>query len=68
MPRALCGRAFDEALLRDLPGGVDACGERGEFHSFVHAGPMFRHPIAIELGEIVERDGFVFADLRPGPP
>lgn len=68
MPRELCGRAFDEALLRDLPDGVDPCGERGEFHSFVHAGPMFSGPIPIEPGEVVERDGFVFADLRPGAP
>lgn len=66
MPRELCGRAFDEALLRDLPASVDPCGERGEFHSFVHAGPMFRRPIPIEPGEVVERDGFVFADLLPG--
>lgn len=68
MPRELCGRAFDEALLRDLPASVDPCGERGEFHSFVHAGPMFRRPIRVEPGEVVERDGFVFADLLPGPP
>lgn len=66
MPRELCGRAFDEALLRDLPAGVDPCGERGEFHSFVHAGPMFTRPLAVEQGEVVERDGFVFADLRAG--
>jgi diphthamide synthase (EF-2-diphthine--ammonia ligase) len=44
---------------------VDPCGERGEFHSFCYAGPMFREPIAVETGEIVERDGFVFADLLP---
>jgi uncharacterized protein (TIGR00290 family) len=66
MPRELCGRAFDEALLRELPADVDPCGERGEFHSFVHAGPMFRRPILIRPGEVVERDGFVFADLLPG--
>ena len=57
------GRAFDQALLAELPPHVDPCGEKGEFHSFVWDGPMFRHPIAVVLGEIVERDGFAFADL-----
>jgi diphthamide synthase (EF-2-diphthine--ammonia ligase) len=47
-----------------LPEGVDPCGENGEFHSFVYDGPMFRHPIAVQVGEVVERDGFVFADLN----
>ena len=61
-PRELAGQDFDPALL---PAGVDPCGERGEFHTFAFAGPMFRHPIDIENGEIVERDGFVFADLKP---
>jgi uncharacterized protein (TIGR00290 family) len=60
------GRPFHEALP-DLPPGVDPCGERGEFHTFVHAGPMFTHPIAIEVGERVERDGFWFADVLPAP-
>jgi uncharacterized protein (TIGR00290 family) len=59
------GRAFDEALLASLPGSVDPCGERGEFHTFAHAGPMFSAPIAVEPGETVERDGFAFADLLP---
>jgi uncharacterized protein (TIGR00290 family) len=58
------GREFDTALLDELPASVDPCGERGEFHSFAYDGPMFSRPIAIESGEIVERDGFVFADLR----
>jgi len=58
------GRDLDEAFLRDLPAGVDPCGENGEFHTCVYDGPMFRHPIAIESGEVVERDGFVFADVR----
>jgi uncharacterized protein (TIGR00290 family) len=62
---AFAGREFDEALLAELPASVDPCGERGEFHSFAHAGPMFRHPIAVSGGEVVERDGFVFADLLP---
>ncbi len=57
------GREFDEALLAELPSSVDPCGERGEFHTFTYAGPMFAHPIAIESGEVVERGGFAFADL-----
>jgi uncharacterized protein (TIGR00290 family) len=61
---SFAGRAFDAALLRDLPAGVDPCGERGEFHTFTHAGPMFRRPVPLERGEVVERDGFVFADLK----
>jgi uncharacterized protein (TIGR00290 family) len=65
---SFAGRDFDEALLADLPATVDPCGERGEFHSFAYAGPMFRAPVAIRVGEIVERDGFVFADLLPAPP
>ena len=69
-PRALdarfAGRDFDASLLRELPSGVDPCGERGEFHTFAFAGPMFAAPIAIARGEVVERDGFVFADLLPG--
>jgi uncharacterized protein (TIGR00290 family) len=59
------GRRFDAELLRDLPPSVDPCGENGEFHTFASAGPMFRKPIPISVGEIVERDGFVFADLLP---
>jgi uncharacterized protein (TIGR00290 family) len=58
------GREFDAALLRDLPAEADPCGERGEFHSCVYAGPMFTAPLAIETGEIVDRDGFVFADFQ----
>ncbi len=58
------GREFDAALLADLPASADPCGERGEFHTFAYAGPMFRHPVPIQTGEIVTRDGFVFADLR----
>ena len=65
MPRALAGRRFDEALLRDLPEGVDPCGENGEFHTAVTAGPMFAAPIAVSIGETVERDGFVFTDIIP---
>ena len=65
LARDFAGRTFDETLLADLPAGVDPCGERGEFHSFCYAGPMFDRPIAITTGEVVERDGFVFADLLP---
>jgi uncharacterized protein (TIGR00290 family) len=65
---SFAGRAFDAALLADLPPGVDPCGEHGEFHTFVTDGPMFRHPVPVRPGEIVERDGFVFADLVPGDP
>jgi len=57
------GRDFDAAFLDDLPPSVDPCGERGEFHSFAYDGPMFSAPIAITTGEVVERDGFMFADL-----
>jgi uncharacterized protein (TIGR00290 family) len=60
---AFVGRRFDEALLADLPAGVDHCGENGEFHTFVHAGPIFDAPIGVELGEVVTRDGFAFQDL-----
>lgn len=59
------GREFDEALLNDLPAGVDRCGERGEFHSFAFAGPMFSHPLAVRVGETVTRDGFAFTDVLP---
>ena len=68
-PRALdasfAGRAYDEQLLADLPASVDPCGENGEFHTFVHGGPIFTEPIACETGEVVQRDGFVFCDLTP---
>jgi uncharacterized protein (TIGR00290 family) len=63
---SFAGRTFDDAFLDDLPAGVDPCGENGEFHSFAFAGPMFSAPIAVTPGEIVERDGFVFADLMVG--
>jgi diphthamide synthase (EF-2-diphthine--ammonia ligase) len=56
---------WDNAFLADLPPGADPCGENGEFHTFVSAGPMFAAPLAVRTGEVVERDGFVFADLRP---
>lgn len=60
------GRDFDLQLLRDLPAGVDPCGENGEFHSFVYGGPMFDREISLLAGERVERDGFWFCDVLPG--
>lgn len=65
LPARFAGRTFDEALLADLPAGVDACGENGEFHTCVFAGPMFTGPIDVRLGVIEDRDGFVFVDLLP---
>jgi len=65
VPAELAGRAWDDDLLAELPEGVDPCGENGEFHTFVWDAPGFREPIAVEPGPIVERDGFVFADVRP---
>ena len=65
LDRAFVGRVFEASFLKELPAGVDACGENGEFHTFATRGPMFRAPIAVEVGEVVERDGFVFADLVP---
>ncbi len=62
-PAELAGREFDAELLASLPPGVDPCGENGEFHTFVFDGPGFDAPIPVETGEIVERDGFVFADV-----
>jgi len=62
------GRAYDRQLLRDLPDGVDPCGENGEFHSFVHDGPIFREPVAHRIGEVVLRDDrFCFCDLLASP-
>jgi len=66
-PRVLdpsfAGRSYDEELLADLPASVDPCGENGEFHTFVHAGPIFKRPIACKRGDTIERDNFVFCDL-----
>jgi uncharacterized protein (TIGR00290 family) len=64
-PAALAGRAFDAALLEELPAGCDPCGERGEFHTFVFDGPRFAAPLDVEVTDVVERDGFVFADVVP---
>jgi len=65
LDQKFAGRDFDAALLDELPAEVDPCGERGEFHSFAYDGPMFSKPIPIQSGEVVERDGFVFADVMP---
>jgi uncharacterized protein (TIGR00290 family) len=65
LDRGFAGRRFDYDLLAALPAGVDPCGENGEFHTFVSSGPMFSAPIAVTVGEVVERDGFIFADMLP---
>ena len=64
LPASFAGREFDSTLLRDLPAAVDPCGEKGEFHTCVYAGPMFAAPLHLEAGEIVNRDGFVYADFQ----
>jgi uncharacterized protein (TIGR00290 family) len=65
LDRSFAGRKFDAELLRTLPTDVDPCGENGEFHSFVNDGPMFTRGVPLTAGEIVERDGFMFADFLP---
>jgi uncharacterized protein (TIGR00290 family) len=65
LDRSFAGRNFDDGFLRDLPAGVDPCGENGEFHTAVTAGPIFAAPIVTSIGEIEERDGFAFADILP---
>jgi len=65
LPARFAGRHFDQALLDDLPAGIDPCGENGEFHSFVAAGPMMSHPVRVTRGETVERDGAAYADFLP---
>src|SRR5262249_24802800 len=65
---SFAGRRFDERFLGDLPRDVDPCGENGEFHTCVTAGPMFDSPLPVARGQIIERDGFVFADLQLVPP
>lgn len=67
LPESFAGREYDQALLHDLPADVDPCGERGEFHSFVYAGPMFCKAIGVRPGDTVCRDGFFFTDLLPNP-
>src|SRR5215472_1452744 len=65
LERSFAGRRFDAELLEALPAGVDPCGENGEFHTFANEGPMFREKIPVVMGEIVERESFLFADLLP---
>lgn len=65
LEKRFAGRDYDHDLLRALPAGVDPCGENGEFHTFVYDAPVFSSAIGVETGEIVERDGFVFADVVP---
>jgi uncharacterized protein (TIGR00290 family) len=62
---SFAGQSFDGNLLARLPSSCDPCGERGEFHTFAWHGPGFEHPVRVTAGEVVERDGFVFADLLP---
>jgi diphthamide synthase (EF-2-diphthine--ammonia ligase) len=64
IPGEFAGRDLDEAFLSELPAGIDPCGENGDFHTCVYDGPMFREAIPIESGEAVEREGFVFSDVR----
>jgi uncharacterized protein (TIGR00290 family) len=64
LPDTFAGREFDEALMCDMPPHVDCCGERGEFHTCVYDGPMFTTPIELKAGEVVDRDGFVYADFQ----
>lgn len=64
LARDFAGRAFDRQLLAELPTNVDPCGERGEFHTCVTAGPMFGRALAVDVGDVVERDGFVFCDVE----
>lgn len=65
MPRHFAGREWDHSLLDALPDHVDPCGENGEFHTFVHAGPMLRQEVPVATGDTIERDGFLFTDLYP---
>jgi diphthamide synthase (EF-2-diphthine--ammonia ligase) len=63
LPKAFAGRRFDAQLLADLPPGADPCGENGEFHSCVVAGPMLARRLSVTVGETVERDAFIYTDL-----
>jgi uncharacterized protein (TIGR00290 family) len=65
LAKSFAGQEYDQGLLQALPPGVDPCGENGEFHTFVYDAPVFTRPIAVQAGQVVERDGFVFADLLP---
>jgi uncharacterized protein (TIGR00290 family) len=65
LAKSFAGHDYDLSLLQALPPGIDPCGENGEFHTFVYESPVFSRPIGVRRGEVVERDGFVFADLLP---
>jgi uncharacterized protein (TIGR00290 family) len=65
LAKSFAGNEYDSRLLQVLPSEVDPCGENGEFHTFVYDAPVFSHPIAVRAGEVIERDGFVFADFLP---
>jgi uncharacterized protein (TIGR00290 family) len=65
LAKSFAGRDYDLSLLDALPAEIDPCGENGEFHTFVSDSPVFSRPIAVRSGEVVERDGFVFADVLP---
>jgi uncharacterized protein (TIGR00290 family) len=65
LAKSFAGRDYDLRLLQDLPDGTDPCGENGEFHTFVYDAPVFSRPIEVRSGEVIEHDGFVFADLLP---
>ena len=67
LDKAFAGRDYDAEFIAQLPSHVDPCGENGEFHTFVYDSPVFTEPISVETGEILERDGFVFADVVPKP-
>jgi uncharacterized protein (TIGR00290 family) len=65
LAKSFAGNEYDLQLLQALPPGIDPCGENGEFHTFVYDAPVFSGPIPVRTGEVIERDGFVFADLVP---
>src|SRR5438105_2489633 len=65
VPASFAGREFNEQFLIDLPDQVDPCGERGEFHTFAFDGPMFDRAVGVEVGEVTEREGFIYADVLP---
>jgi uncharacterized protein (TIGR00290 family) len=68
LDRSFAGRDFDQSFVKSLPASADPCGENGEFHTFVHAAPVFSQPIPIQVGPTVERDGFLFSDILPATP
>jgi len=65
LAKEYCGREFDKSFLSDIPDSVDPCGENGEFHTFVYDGPIFTEKIGVKVGDVVNRDGFYFADILP---